>query len=57
MEFQDFLKSILYWLMATIYFETARTMSPSITNKIGFIGLIQFTVTKQRVNYKTIEQF
>jgi hypothetical protein len=42
------------WLMATIYFETSRTMSPSITNKIGSVGLIQFTRDKAGVEYKTI---
>jgi uncharacterized protein (DUF2345 family) len=29
-------------LLAFIYFETAGTMSPSITNSLGFTGLIQF---------------
>lgn len=33
------------WLMAIMYFETARTMSPSITNSIGATGLIQFMPT------------
>lgn len=31
------------WLMAIIYIETAGTFSPSITNSIGAVGLIQFT--------------
>lgn len=30
------------WLMAIIYFESARSFSPSITNSIGATGLIQF---------------
>ena len=30
------------WLMAIMYFESARTFSPSITNSIGATGLIQF---------------
>lgn len=30
------------WLMAIMYFETAKTFSPSITNSIGATGLIQF---------------
>ena len=30
------------WLMAIMYFESARTFSPSITNNIGATGLIQF---------------
>jgi hypothetical protein len=30
------------WLMAIMYFESARTFSPSITNPIGAVGLIQF---------------
>ena len=30
------------WLMAIIYWESARTFSPSITNSIGATGLIQF---------------
>ena len=29
------------WLMAIIYFETAGTFSPTITNNLGYIGLIQ----------------
>jgi hypothetical protein len=42
------------WLLAVIYFETARTMSPQKTNSIGSVGLIQFTRDKAGVNYKTI---
>lgn len=30
------------WLMAIMYWESARTFSPSITNSIGATGLIQF---------------
>lgn len=30
------------WTMALIGFETAGTFSPSITNKLGYTGLIQF---------------
>lgn len=30
------------WLMGLMYFETARTFSPSIENNIGCVGLIQF---------------
>lgn len=30
------------WLMAIMYFESAGTFSPSITNPIGAVGLIQF---------------
>lgn len=30
------------WLMAIMYFESAGTFSPSITNNIGAVGLIQF---------------
>jgi hypothetical protein len=30
------------WLMACMHFETAGTMSPSITNSVGATGLIQF---------------
>jgi soluble lytic murein transglycosylase-like protein len=30
------------WLMAIMYFESAGTFSPSITNNIGATGLIQF---------------
>ncbi|MEN2415541.1 hypothetical protein [Flavobacterium mesophilum] len=30
------------WLMAVINFETAGTFSPSITNSLGYTGLIQF---------------
>lgn len=30
------------WLMFVMWIETARTFSPSITNRIGCVGLIQF---------------
>jgi hypothetical protein len=31
------------WLLGVMYFETAKTLSPSKTNGIGSVGLIQFT--------------
>jgi hypothetical protein len=42
------------WLCAVIYFETAKSFSPSKTNSIGSVGLIQFTRDKAGVGYKTI---
>lgn len=30
------------WLMAIMYWESGRTFSPSITNSLGYTGLIQF---------------
>lgn len=42
------------WLLAVMYFESAKTFSPSITNNIGSVGLIQFTRDKAGVQYKTI---
>ncbi|GIZ08482.1 lytic transglycosylase domain-containing protein [Flavobacterium sp. UMI-01] len=42
------------WLLAVIYFETAKTFSPSKVNSIGSVGLIQFTRDKAGVGYKTI---
>jgi hypothetical protein len=42
------------WLLAVIYFETAKSFSPSKTNSIGSVGLIQFTRDKAGVGYKTI---
>jgi hypothetical protein len=42
------------WLMATMYFETSRTFSTTITNKIGSVGLIQFTRDKAGDDFKTI---
>lgn len=42
------------WLLGLIYFETAKTFSPSKTNSIGSVGVIQFTRDKAGVAYKTI---
>lgn len=42
------------WLLAVIYFETAKSFSPSKSNAIGSVGLIQFTRDKADVGYKTI---
>ena len=42
------------WLLAVIYFETARTMSPQKTNSIGSVGLIQFTRDSANSDVKTI---
>jgi hypothetical protein len=42
------------WLASVIYFETAKTFNPKIKNKIGSVGLIQFTRDKAGVDYKTI---
>lgn len=42
------------WLLAVMYFETAKTFSPSKTNSIGSVGLIQFTRDHSGVDYKTI---
>lgn len=36
------------WLMAIMYFESAGTFSPSITNNIGATGLIQFIPSTAR---------
>lgn len=41
-------------LLAVMYFETAKTLSPSKRNHIGSVGLIQFTRDKAGVQYKTI---
>lgn len=41
------------WLMAIMYFESARTFSPSIGNNIGCYGLIQFCPDRGK-SYKTI---
>lgn len=43
------------WLTAVMYFESGKTFSPSKTNNIGSVGLIQFTRDKAGVNYKTIQ--
>lgn len=48
------LKINYLWLMGVVYFETSRTFNPKITNKIGSVGLIQFTRDKAGVEYKTI---
>ena len=42
------------WLCAVIYFETAKTFSPSKTNQIGSVGLIQFTHDSSTPGFKTI---
>jgi len=41
------------WLMAIMYFESARTFSPSKGNDIGCYGLIQFCPDRGK-NYKTV---
>jgi hypothetical protein len=41
------------WLMAIMYFESARTFSPSKGNNIGCYGLIQFCPDRGK-NYKTV---
>jgi hypothetical protein len=41
------------WLMAIMYFESARTFSPSKGNSIGCYGLIQFCPDRGK-NYKTV---
>jgi hypothetical protein len=41
------------WLMAIMYFESARTFNPSKTNGIGCVGLIQFCPDRGK-NYKTV---
>lgn len=42
------------WLMAVINLETGGTFSPSITNQIGCVGLVQFCADKAGGTYKTI---
>lgn len=42
------------WLMAFINFESGGTFSPSITNSIGCVGLIQFCPDFPGGDYKTI---
>jgi len=42
------------WLLAVMYFESAKTFNPAIKNNIGSVGLIQFTRDKAGVEYKTI---
>lgn len=53
-EVSEFLGINPAWLMFVINFESAGTFSPSKTNHIGSVGLIQFTRDKAGVNYKTI---
>jgi hypothetical protein len=48
------LKIDVNWLLAVIYFETARTFSPTKTNQIGSVGLIQFTHDVGTPNQKKI---
>lgn len=48
------LKIDVNWLLAVIYFETARTFSPKKTNNIGSVGLIQFTHDVGTPNQKKI---
>jgi hypothetical protein len=44
------------WLANVIYFETARSFDPSITNSIGATGLIQFTKSTARSLGTTTEE-
>lgn len=53
-EVANFLDIEPNWLFSTMYFETAKTLSPAKTNSIGSVGLIQFTRDKAGVDYKTI---
>jgi hypothetical protein len=48
------LKIDVNWLLAVMYFETARTFSPQKTNSIGSVGLIQFTHDYGTPNQKKI---
>lgn len=48
------LKIDVNWLLAVIYFETAKTFSPQKTNNIGSVGLIQFTHDFGTPNHKMI---
>lgn len=41
-------------VLAVMYFETGKTFSPSKTNQIGSVGLIQFTRDYAGVQFKTI---
>jgi len=54
-EVSDWLGIDANWLCAVIYFETGKTMRPDTKNKIGSVGLIQFTRDKKGVEYKTIQ--
>ena len=44
------------WLMAIMYFESAGTFSPSITNSLGYVGLIQFGADARKTLGVTKEQ-
>lgn len=48
------LKIDVNWLLAVMYFETAKTFSPQKTNSIGSVGLIQFTHDVGTPNQKRI---
>lgn len=54
MQVSQVLKINPNWLLSVIYFETARTFNPAITNHIGSVGLIQFTRDKKGENSKLI---
>jgi hypothetical protein len=42
------------WLMLVMYFETAGSLSPSKTNHIGSVGLIQFTRDRKGEQFKIV---
>jgi hypothetical protein len=44
------------WLMAIMYFESAGSFSPSITNSLGYVGLIQFGASARKTLGVTKEQ-
>ena len=44
------------WLMAIMEFESAGTFSPSITNPLGYVGLIQFGASARKTLGVTKEQ-
>ena len=44
------------WLMAIMDFETAGTFSPSITNSLGYVGLIQFGASARQTLGTTKEK-
>jgi hypothetical protein len=44
------------WLMAIIYFETAGTFRPDITNSLGYVGLIQFGSSARKTLGVTSQQ-
>lgn len=54
LEVSQKLKIDVNWLLAVMYFETARTFSPQKTNSIGSVGLIQFTHDVGTPNQKKI---